>query len=93
MAPSDSQHPEIGVREERRRRRRRRKRWRKQNKTNIEATLHRLGPGFGREGYMVQKRVAEEEAGNRASEEQDFTNTEVTQQRKKKRNESCLFKI
>lgn len=37
MAPSDSQHPEIGVRVERRR-----KRWRKQKKTNIESTLNRL---------------------------------------------------
>ena len=47
MAPSDSQHPEIGVREERTRRRRR-KRWTKQNKTNREATLHQLGLGWDR---------------------------------------------
>ncbi len=74
MAASDSQHPEIGVREERRRRRRRRKRWRKQNKTNIEATLHRLGLGLGRqvrEGEMVQRRATEEEAENKKGKQRE----------------------
>lgn len=38
MAPSDSQHPEIRFREEKRK-----KRWRKQNQTNIKAVLLGLG--------------------------------------------------
>lgn len=73
MAPSDSQHPEIGVRQERRRKRRR-----KQNKTNREATLHRLRLGLGRqvmEGEKVQGRATEEEELKRETEREgkDFT--------------------
>lgn len=51
MAPSDSQHPEIGVREERSKKR---KRWRKQNKINIKAILHHCGWSWvrGRAGAM-----------------------------------------
>lgn len=51
MAPSDSQHPEIRLREEKSR-----KRWRKQNKTNIKAVLLGMGKGSQvREEEMMQE--------------------------------------
>lgn len=80
MAPSDSQHPEIGVREERRRRTRR---WGKQSKTNIEATLHRHGLGLGRqvtEGGTVERWATGEEELKRETECEcaDFTEFEIS---------------
>lgn len=47
MAPSDSQHPGIGAREERRRR------WRKQNQTNTESSLPL--PLLGRRGRREKR--------------------------------------
>lgn len=44
MAPSDSQHPEIRFREEKRK-----KRWRKQNQTNI-GSFTRTGRGLSSQG-------------------------------------------